>query len=105
MNSGACYGDWIANPSGHELTSINPATDEPLAKVKMAGHRHEARGRVQRVGRPDSRVVSARRDWTPPAESPAASRRRAIAGASSRDGGTRSRGDERPLQGPKVGPT
>jgi aldehyde dehydrogenase (NAD+) len=37
MNSGACYGDWIANPSGHELTSINPATDEPLAKVKMAG--------------------------------------------------------------------
>jgi aldehyde dehydrogenase (NAD+) len=37
LNSGACYGDWIANPSGPELTSFNPATDEPLAKVKMAG--------------------------------------------------------------------
>jgi aldehyde dehydrogenase (NAD+) len=37
LNSGACFGDWIANPSGAELTSMNPATDEPLAKVKMAG--------------------------------------------------------------------
>jgi hypothetical protein len=37
LNSGACYGDWIANPSGAELTSFNPATDEPLAKVKLAG--------------------------------------------------------------------
>jgi aldehyde dehydrogenase (NAD+) len=37
LNSGACYGDWIANPSGAELESINPATGEPLAKVKMAG--------------------------------------------------------------------
>jgi aldehyde dehydrogenase (NAD+) len=37
LNSGACFGDWIANPSGAELTSINPATGEPLAKVKMAG--------------------------------------------------------------------
>jgi hypothetical protein len=27
LNSGACYGDWIANPSGSELESINPATD------------------------------------------------------------------------------
>jgi aldehyde dehydrogenase (NAD+) len=37
LNSGACYGDWIANPSGPELTSHNPATDKPLAKIKMAG--------------------------------------------------------------------
>ena len=37
LNSGACYGDWIANPSGAELTSLNPSTDEPLAKVKLAG--------------------------------------------------------------------
>ena len=37
LNSGACYGDWIATPSGAELESINPATGEPLAKVKMAG--------------------------------------------------------------------
>ncbi len=37
LNSGACYGDWIPNPSGPELTSYNPATGEPLAKVKMAG--------------------------------------------------------------------
>jgi aldehyde dehydrogenase (NAD+) len=37
LNSGACYGDWIAIPSGSELESINPATGEPLAKVQMAG--------------------------------------------------------------------
>ena len=37
LNSGACYGDWIASPSGSELESINPATGEPLAKVMMAG--------------------------------------------------------------------
>lgn len=37
VNSGACYGDWIPNPSGGELESINPATGEPLAKVLRAG--------------------------------------------------------------------
>jgi aldehyde dehydrogenase (NAD+) len=37
LNSGACYGDWIASPSGPEVESINPATGEPLAKVQMAG--------------------------------------------------------------------
>src|ERR1700720_549804 len=37
LNSGACYGDWIASPSGGELESINPATREPLAKIQMAG--------------------------------------------------------------------
>jgi aldehyde dehydrogenase (NAD+) len=37
INSGASYGDWVANPSGAELTSLNPATGEPLAKVKLAG--------------------------------------------------------------------
>ena len=37
VNSGACYGDWLPEPSGPELTSFNPATDEPLAKVKTAG--------------------------------------------------------------------
>jgi aldehyde dehydrogenase (NAD+) len=37
VNSGACYGDWLAEPSGPELTSFNPATNEPLAKVKTAG--------------------------------------------------------------------
>jgi aldehyde dehydrogenase (NAD+) len=37
VNSGACYGDWIANPSGGELESVNPATGEPLAKVRLAG--------------------------------------------------------------------
>jgi aldehyde dehydrogenase (NAD+) len=36
LNSGACYGDWIANPSGPELTSFNPSTGEPLAKIKQA---------------------------------------------------------------------
>ncbi len=37
VNSGACYGDWIPNPGGGELASINPATDQLLAKVKTAG--------------------------------------------------------------------
>jgi aldehyde dehydrogenase (NAD+) len=37
LNSGACYGDWIANPTGADLTSLNPSTGEPLAKIKMAG--------------------------------------------------------------------
>jgi aldehyde dehydrogenase (NAD+) len=37
VNSGACHGDWIANPSGRELQSISPATGEPIARVKLAG--------------------------------------------------------------------
>jgi aldehyde dehydrogenase (NAD+) len=37
VNSGACYGDWIASPSGGILESLNPATGEPLAKVQLAG--------------------------------------------------------------------
>ena len=37
VNSGACYGDWIPNPSGGELESINPSTGEALAKVLRAG--------------------------------------------------------------------
>ena len=37
VNSGACYGDWIAEPSGAELESLCPATGEPIARVKMAG--------------------------------------------------------------------
>ncbi len=37
VNSGACYGDWIAAPSGGEMDSFNPATGEPLAKIMMAG--------------------------------------------------------------------
>jgi aldehyde dehydrogenase (NAD+) len=37
LNSGACYGDWIANPGGGEMKSLNPATGEPLARVQLAG--------------------------------------------------------------------
>jgi aldehyde dehydrogenase (NAD+) len=37
VNSGACHGDWIANPSGGELVSVSPSTGEPLAKIRMAG--------------------------------------------------------------------
>ena len=37
LNSGACYGDWIPEPSGAEIDSLNPATGEPLAKVRQAG--------------------------------------------------------------------
>src|SRR5450759_1377515 len=37
VNSGACHGDWIAEPAGAELISFTPATGEPLARVRMAG--------------------------------------------------------------------
>ena len=37
VNSGACHGDWIAQPTGGELISLCPATGEPLARVRMAG--------------------------------------------------------------------
>ena len=37
VNSGACHGDWIAEPAGDELISYCPATGEPLARVRMAG--------------------------------------------------------------------
>ncbi|MEO8659677.1 MAG: aldehyde dehydrogenase family protein [Bryobacteraceae bacterium] len=37
VNSGACGGEWIAEPSGGELVSYNPATGEELARVKQAG--------------------------------------------------------------------
>jgi len=37
LNSGACYGDWIPEPSGAEVESLNPATGEPLAKIRLAG--------------------------------------------------------------------
>jgi aldehyde dehydrogenase (NAD+) len=37
VNSGACYGDWIPCPAGDELASVNPATGETLAAVRMAG--------------------------------------------------------------------
>jgi aldehyde dehydrogenase (NAD+) len=36
VNSGACYGDWIPNPSGGEFESLNPATGEPIARVLCA---------------------------------------------------------------------
>ena len=37
VNSGACDGEWIANPSGGELASINPADGSVIARVRMAG--------------------------------------------------------------------
>jgi aldehyde dehydrogenase (NAD+) len=37
LNSGACSGDWIPEPSGGEMESLNPATGEPLARVRQAG--------------------------------------------------------------------
>ncbi|PYT27723.1 MAG: aldehyde dehydrogenase family protein [Acidobacteria bacterium] len=37
INSGACWGEWIAKPSGAELASVNPADGSVIARVKMAG--------------------------------------------------------------------
>ena len=38
VNPGACYGPegWIQEPSAKELVSFNPATGEPIARVRMA---------------------------------------------------------------------
>ncbi|GAB4135107.1 MAG: aldehyde dehydrogenase family protein [Planctomycetaceae bacterium] len=36
MNSGVCGADWFACSDGKELVSINPSTEEPLAKVRTA---------------------------------------------------------------------
>jgi len=36
MNSGACGRDWIAEPGGGELASLNPADGSVIAKVRMA---------------------------------------------------------------------
>src|SRR5436309_5752833 len=36
VNSGACGTDWIASPRGEELVSVNPATGEELARVRLA---------------------------------------------------------------------
>jgi aldehyde dehydrogenase (NAD+) len=36
VNSGACGRAWIAEPGGGELISLNPATGEEIARVRMA---------------------------------------------------------------------
>ncbi len=36
LNSGACWGDWIPDPGGGELTSVSPADGSPIARVMMA---------------------------------------------------------------------
>lgn len=37
VNSGACWGEWIENPSGGELVSYSPGDGSELARVRMAG--------------------------------------------------------------------
>jgi aldehyde dehydrogenase (NAD+) len=37
INSGACWGEWIEEPSGGELVSVNPADGSEIARVRMAG--------------------------------------------------------------------
>jgi len=36
VNSGVCCGDWVAQPGGGKLTSMNPANGQPLASVYCA---------------------------------------------------------------------
>jgi aldehyde dehydrogenase (NAD+) len=36
LNSGACHGRWIEAPGGEELVSLNPATGQPIARVRGA---------------------------------------------------------------------
>jgi len=37
VNSGACWGEWIENPGGGVVVSVNPADGAPIATVRMAG--------------------------------------------------------------------
>ncbi len=37
VNSGAGWGEWIAQPSGGELTSTSPCDGSPIARIRMAG--------------------------------------------------------------------
>ena len=37
VNSGACHGDWLPNPTGSELASMSPATGATIATVRQAG--------------------------------------------------------------------
>jgi aldehyde dehydrogenase (NAD+) len=42
-NSGVCAEDWIAQPQGKEIVALNPATGQPLARVRTAAsHDYEA---------------------------------------------------------------
>ncbi len=36
LNSGACWGDWVSQPGGGELISVNPADGTPIARVRTA---------------------------------------------------------------------
>src|SRR5579871_6223956 len=36
-HSGACFGEWIENPSGSEVISQNPADGRELGRVRLAG--------------------------------------------------------------------
>ncbi len=36
VNSGVCGGDWIADPAGGEIASLNPADGCPIARVRLA---------------------------------------------------------------------
>ena len=46
VNSGACGKTWIETPGGPELTSLNPATAQSIAKVRMG-----VRERLRTCGR------------------------------------------------------
>ena len=37
VNSGACYGKWIDQPSGGELVSVSPIDGKPIATILQAG--------------------------------------------------------------------
>ncbi len=37
VNSGAGWGEWVEQPRGGELVSINPSDGSEIAKVRMAG--------------------------------------------------------------------
>jgi aldehyde dehydrogenase (NAD+) len=55
VNSGACYGEWIREPGGAELASVNPSDGCVIGRVRMA-----AAGDYQRVA---AAADDAFREW------------------------------------------
>src|SRR4051812_20718551 len=62
VNSGVCHEDWLSQPAGEELASINPSTGEVLARV-VAGSTSDYDQAVERAvrGFTDWRMVPAPR--------------------------------------------
>jgi aldehyde dehydrogenase (NAD+) len=60
-NSGVCGSEWVKQPGGHELVSLNPSTGKPIASVVTAGG-----GDYERVVGDAARAFEEWRAWPAP---------------------------------------